>query len=164
MRAQPPGFNADPTFSLANSPVSPVDRLRLLTAPSNAGGQELAISNSPLQITPPQVFVETSKPGVVRQLGLGVVDAVHYFAQLLARPAAVSVHGQIQQLEHGFRAPLWILRFFQPVYHKRVLVRTGQEGRNDFDGGFEGRAKCSPASMRNVGTSTMRVRSPSGVK
>ena len=39
VRAQPPGFTADPTFSLANSPVSPVDRLRLLTAPSNLAAQ-----------------------------------------------------------------------------------------------------------------------------
>jgi hypothetical protein len=39
VRAQPPGFRPDPKFSLANSPVSPLDRLRLLTAPSNAGGQ-----------------------------------------------------------------------------------------------------------------------------
>ena len=46
VRAQPPGFNADPKFSLANSPVSPVDRLRLLTAPSNLAAQEFRISNS----------------------------------------------------------------------------------------------------------------------
>jgi hypothetical protein len=46
LRAQPPGFSADPKFSLANSPVSPVDRLRLLTAPSNTVSQELTISNS----------------------------------------------------------------------------------------------------------------------
>ena len=39
MRAQPQGSKPDPTFSLANSPVSPVDRLRLLTAPSNLAGQ-----------------------------------------------------------------------------------------------------------------------------
>ena len=32
-----PGFSPDPKFSLANSPVSPLDRLRLLTAPSNVG-------------------------------------------------------------------------------------------------------------------------------
>ena len=37
VRAQPPGFSPDPKFSLANSPVSPVDRLRLLTAPSSKG-------------------------------------------------------------------------------------------------------------------------------
>lgn len=41
MRTQPPGFNADPTFSLANSPVSQLDRLRLLTAPSNAGAKQI---------------------------------------------------------------------------------------------------------------------------
>ena len=45
VRAQPPGFSPDPTFSLANSPVSPVDRMRLLTASSNVGGH-LALSNS----------------------------------------------------------------------------------------------------------------------
>jgi hypothetical protein len=39
VRAQPPGFSPDPKFSLANSPVSPVDRLRLLTAPSNTASQ-----------------------------------------------------------------------------------------------------------------------------
>src|ERR1035438_4366862 len=39
VRAQPPGFSPDPKFSLANSPVSPVDRLRLLTAPSNLAAQ-----------------------------------------------------------------------------------------------------------------------------
>src|SRR5208337_1491026 len=38
VRDQPPGFSPDPKFSLATSPVSPVDRLRLLTAPSNVGG------------------------------------------------------------------------------------------------------------------------------
>src|ERR1035437_1609994 len=32
-----PGFSPDPKFSLANSPVSPVDRLRLLTAPYSKG-------------------------------------------------------------------------------------------------------------------------------
>jgi hypothetical protein len=36
VRAQPPGFNVAPEFSYANSPVSPVDRLRLLTAPSKS--------------------------------------------------------------------------------------------------------------------------------
>ena len=34
-----PGFSPDPKFSLANSPVSPLDRLRLLTAPSNAASR-----------------------------------------------------------------------------------------------------------------------------
>jgi hypothetical protein len=37
VRAQPLGFSPDPKFSLASSPVSRVDRLRLLTAPSNVG-------------------------------------------------------------------------------------------------------------------------------
>ena len=32
VQAQPPGLRPNPTFSLANSPVSPVDRSRLLTA------------------------------------------------------------------------------------------------------------------------------------
>jgi len=45
VRAQPPGFSPDPKYSLANSPVSPLDSLRLLTAPSNTGGQEFTISN-----------------------------------------------------------------------------------------------------------------------
>src|SRR6266446_1795480 len=39
VRAQPTGLRSDPTFSLANSPVSPVDRQRLLTAPYNVGGR-----------------------------------------------------------------------------------------------------------------------------
>ena len=34
-----PGFSPDPKFSLANSPVSPLDRLRLLTAPSNTASR-----------------------------------------------------------------------------------------------------------------------------
>jgi len=34
---QPPGLRPNPTLSVANSPVSPVDRRRLLTAPSNTG-------------------------------------------------------------------------------------------------------------------------------
>jgi hypothetical protein len=37
VRTQPPGFRPDPTFSLANSPVSPVDRLRLLTGGGERG-------------------------------------------------------------------------------------------------------------------------------
>src|ERR1039457_5587035 len=45
-------ISPSPPFSLANSPVSPVDRRRLLTAPSNAGGQELRISNSALTPQP----------------------------------------------------------------------------------------------------------------
>jgi len=39
LQAQPPGFRPDPTFSLANSPVSPVDRLRLLTGGLSAASQ-----------------------------------------------------------------------------------------------------------------------------
>ena len=46
VRDQPPGFNADPKFSLANSPVSPLDMLRLLTAPSNMGGHADQVRNS----------------------------------------------------------------------------------------------------------------------
>ena len=46
VRAQPPGFRPDPKFSLANSPVSPVDRLRLLTAPSNVGSRVAIYANS----------------------------------------------------------------------------------------------------------------------
>ena len=38
VQAQPLGLRPTPTFSLANSPRSLVDRKRLLTAPSNAGG------------------------------------------------------------------------------------------------------------------------------
>ena len=41
VRDQPPGFSPDPKFSLANSPVSPVDRRRLLTALSNEAHQNL---------------------------------------------------------------------------------------------------------------------------
>ena len=37
LRVQPPGLRPNPTFSLANSPVSPVDRSPLLTVLSNMG-------------------------------------------------------------------------------------------------------------------------------
>ena len=40
VRTQPPRLRPNPTFSPANSPVSPVDRSRLLTASSKAGCQE----------------------------------------------------------------------------------------------------------------------------
>jgi P27 family predicted phage terminase small subunit len=40
VRSQPPGLMPNPTFLLASSPVSPVDRARLLTASSRAGCQE----------------------------------------------------------------------------------------------------------------------------
>ena len=39
VRAHPPGLGPNPTFSLANSHVAPVDRRRLLTAPYNAGSR-----------------------------------------------------------------------------------------------------------------------------
>ena len=45
VQAQPPGLRPNPTFSLANSPVSPVDRSRLLRAPSNAASQDRGSSN-----------------------------------------------------------------------------------------------------------------------
>ena len=47
VRAQPPGLRPNPTFSLANSPVSPVDRRRLLTAPSNPGGRDFGSKHRP---------------------------------------------------------------------------------------------------------------------
>jgi hypothetical protein len=76
VRGQPPGFNADPTFSPANSRVSPVDRLRLLTAPSNAApqastiptwraakqnGTEMSVGNCPY----PPHSIHSCVPGVL---------------------------------------------------------------------------------------------------
>ena len=43
VQAQPPGLRPNPTFSPANSPVSPVDRTRLLTASSNTVAHERSI-------------------------------------------------------------------------------------------------------------------------
>src|ERR1019366_5691796 len=43
VQAQPPGLRPNPTFSLANSPVSPVDRRRLLTGGLRVGCQELTV-------------------------------------------------------------------------------------------------------------------------
>ena len=39
-RVEPPGLRPNPTSSPVNSRISPVDRSRLLTAPSNVGGQD----------------------------------------------------------------------------------------------------------------------------
>jgi len=86
-RAQPPGFNADPKFSLANSPLSPVDRLRLLTAPSNVAARDAVdrkAIDSPLAMTlqshaTPEVI---EKPGFVSPAS-GDFDPFAHWAAIL---------------------------------------------------------------------------------
>ena len=46
VRPQPPGLRPNPMFSRTNSLVSPVDRSRLLRAPSKAAGEGYGLSNS----------------------------------------------------------------------------------------------------------------------
>ena len=50
-----PGLRPNPAFSLANSPVSPVDRKRLLTASSNAGCRQFSSNRrTPSDFTEPR--------------------------------------------------------------------------------------------------------------
>ena len=43
VQAQPPGLRPNPMFPLANSPISPVDRKRLLTGGLSAGCRKIAV-------------------------------------------------------------------------------------------------------------------------
>jgi len=92
VQAQPPGLRSNPTFSLANSPVSPVDSELLLTASSRAVCQEwhaigVAADSKKLNSAETDFTAPYTRFGAcLLRLGTGLVGS--------AAPVQVQGHGQ----------------------------------------------------------------------